>query len=209
MDRQEKFIIDRIVCLGIWFGRLALRRSIYLPAKGKLRYFIEMNSQEPCPCSSELTYGDCCELVHNNLNAADDPESVMRARYSAYVLGNIPFLKASLIANERDNFDEDAAKEWAKDSNWIKLDVVASDPPKPNASTGQVEFQAYFEQGDETLVHHEIASFKKVEGCWYYVDGVMPAAETIVRSAPKVGRNDPCVCGSGKKYKKCCMNTAE
>jgi uncharacterized protein YecA (UPF0149 family) len=26
---------------------------------------------------------------------------------------------------------------------------------------------------------------------------------TIVRDAPKVGRNDPCPCGSGKKYKKC------
>ena len=25
-----------------------------------------------------------------------------------------------------------------------------------------------------------------------------------VRSGPKVGRNDPCTCGSGKKYKKCC-----
>ena len=24
------------------------------------------------------------------------------------------------------------------------------------------------------------------------------------REAPKVGRNDPCPCGSGKKYKKCC-----
>jgi len=29
-------------------------------------------------------------------------------------------------------------------------------------------------------------------------------AETVKREAPKVGRNDPCVCGSGKKYKKCC-----
>ena len=28
--------------------------------------------------------------------------------------------------------------------------------------------------------------------------------KTIVREAPKVGRNDPCPCGSGKKYKKCC-----
>jgi uncharacterized protein YchJ len=25
-----------------------------------------------------------------------------------------------------------------------------------------------------------------------------------VRAAPKIGRNDPCPCGSGKKYKKCC-----
>jgi preprotein translocase subunit SecA len=28
--------------------------------------------------------------------------------------------------------------------------------------------------------------------------------ETVRRDAAKVGRNDPCVCGSGKKYKKCC-----
>ena len=27
---------------------------------------------------------------------------------------------------------------------------------------------------------------------------------TFVRASPKVGRNDPCPCGSGKKYKKCC-----
>ena len=29
---------------------------------------------------------------------------------------------------------------------------------------------------------------------------------TIVRTEKKVGRNDPCPCGSGKKYKHCCMN---
>ena len=32
----------------------------------------------------------------------------------------------------------------------------------------------------------------------------MPQA-TIHRDAPKVGRNEPCPCGSGKKYKKCCL----
>lgn len=30
-----------------------------------------------------------------------------------------------------------------------------------------------------------------------------PEIETVVRSDPKVGRNDPCPCGSGRKYKKC------
>ena len=30
-----------------------------------------------------------------------------------------------------------------------------------------------------------------------------PKQETVVRQTPKVGRNDPCPCGSGKKYKKC------
>jgi hypothetical protein len=30
----------------------------------------------------------------------------------------------------------------------------------------------------------------------------------VVRAGPKVGRNDPCPCGSGKKYKKCCIGKA-
>ncbi|XBO30381.1 SEC-C metal-binding domain-containing protein [Paraburkholderia fungorum] len=32
---------------------------------------------------------------------------------------------------------------------------------------------------------------------------------TIQRTEPKVGRNDPCPCGSGKKFKKCCGAAAE
>ena len=39
--------------------------------------------------------------------------------------------------------------------------------------------------------------------------GLFPRkAETYRREAPKVGRNDPCPCGSGKKYKKCCGRAA-
>src|SRR5207237_10199142 len=32
----------------------------------------------------------------------------------------------------------------------------------------------------------------------------MTAGYTVRREGPEVGRNDPCPCGSGKKYKKCC-----
>ncbi|WP_425314952.1 SEC-C metal-binding domain-containing protein [Treponema vincentii] len=31
-----------------------------------------------------------------------------------------------------------------------------------------------------------------------------PENVQVVRTTPKVGRNDPCPCGSGKKYKHCC-----
>ena len=34
-------------------------------------------------------------------------------------------------------------------------------------------------------------------------------ATTVVRNRPKIGRNDPCPCGSGKKYKKCCLDRNE
>ncbi len=32
----------------------------------------------------------------------------------------------------------------------------------------------------------------------------IPKVETVVHEGPRIGRNDPCPCGSGKKYKKCC-----
>ena len=36
-------------------------------------------------------------------------------------------------------------------------------------------------------------------------NGATPAkVETVVHQGPRIGRNDPCPCGSGKKYKKCC-----
>ena len=35
-------------------------------------------------------------------------------------------------------------------------------------------------------------------------DELQPSAVSVRRRMPKVGRNDPCPCGSGKKYKKCC-----
>lgn len=37
-----------------------------------------------------------------------------------------------------------------------------------------------------------------------YVEHDAPQVETFVREQPKIGRNDPCFCGSGKKFKKCC-----
>ena len=35
-------------------------------------------------------------------------------------------------------------------------------------------------------------------------NGQLPKVETVVHDGPRIGRNDPCPCGSGKKYKKCC-----
>ena len=31
-----------------------------------------------------------------------------------------------------------------------------------------------------------------------------PPASPLTRTNPKTGRNDPCICGNGRKYKKCC-----
>lgn len=40
---------------------------------------------------------------------------------------------------------------------------------------------------------------------WYFQEAAsQPVLQPYVRETPKIGRNDPCPCGSGKKYKKCC-----
>ncbi len=38
----------------------------------------------------------------------------------------------------------------------------------------------------------------------YQLNAELPH-DPIVRAGPKIGRNDPCPCGSGKKYKRCCL----
>jgi uncharacterized protein YecA (UPF0149 family) len=39
-----------------------------------------------------------------------------------------------------------------------------------------------------------------------FIDYEEQPAEQYIRAERKIGRNEPCPCGSGKKYKKCCMN---
>ena len=43
----------------------------------------------------------------------------------------------------------------------------------------------------------------KAKGIKNYTQGEKPKKKPIVKKQ-KIGRNDPCPCGSGKKYKKCC-----
>lgn len=56
---------------------------------------------------------------------------------------------------------------------------------------------------EKTLLHSASAPLEHV-GPWSDADDYTPP---IVRADPKVGRNEPCPCGSGKKYKKCCQRT--
>ena len=51
---------------------------------------------------------------------------------------------------------------------------------------------------------NEVAEFKREGGVWKFVDGRVMGLDPIRRDSEKVGRNDPCPCGSGKKHKKCC-----
>jgi preprotein translocase subunit SecA len=60
----------------------------------------------------------------------------------------------------------------------------------------------------ETLQQYAAAAPQEAQAA-HAEGGEAPAVtKPIVNQAPKVGRNDPCPCGSGKKYKKCCGKNA-
>ncbi len=157
-----------------------------------------------CACGSGREFSECCEPLLNGSEMAATAEALMRARYTAYVKGYIAFLGDSLHPAHRHDWDEAATRKWAETANWRGLNILATDAGGADDTLGIVEFTAEFDEDGIQKRHHEISRFRKENGRWYYVDGGPPKPQTVKREAAKVGRNEPCPCGSGKKYKKCC-----
>ena len=127
----------------------------------------------------------------------------MRSRYTAFATQEIRYLEVSHDPETRHQFDEEQAKEWSSKAEWSGFEILKLQDGGPDDDTGVVEFVAHYSIEGEAINHHEISEFRKRKGEWFFHDG-REVPVTVRRQSPKVGRNDPCPCGSGKKYKKCC-----
>jgi len=129
----------------------------------------------------------------------------MRARYSAFAVGAIDYLIDTVAPEAHSDMERGSLEAWSKESQWHGLDIVETVDGKPGDKTGIVEFTAHFSRLGKREAHYERSSFRFDEAGqrWYFVEGGKPKGKTVVKGA-QVGRNDPCPCGSGKKYKKCC-----
>ena len=165
-----------------------------------------MSETQECHCQSGKPFAECCEPYIKGVNSPPTAEALMRSRYSAYVIEDIPYLANTLHPKEREDFDEAGAAKWAKEANWQGLEIVRTDKGGADDSKGEVEFKVSYKRHGSPCVHHELAEFRKSEGVWYFFDGKMISDGPVKREGPKIGRNEPCPCGSGKKYKRCCMN---
>jgi len=157
-----------------------------------------------CPCGSSKPYADCCALFVEGAAKAPTPEAVMRSRYTAYVKLAYAHLERTLTLEQRSDFSIEDTRKWSESSEWLGLTVHRTEGGGPEDTTGMVEFSARFTTAGKEQLHQEIARFEKIEGEWLYAGMVDEREEPIRREAPKVGRNDPCPCGSGRKFKKCC-----
>ena len=157
-----------------------------------------------CPCGSQASYDECCRPVLEGERQAATPEQLMRARYSAYAKGEIGYLLTSLHPGHRADFDEKKTRAWAEHSEWHGLKILATSGGGTEDSEGTVEFVASYTEKGTRIEHRELSTFKKESGVWYFVGGETVPPKQVVRTTPKTGRNDPCPCGSGQKFKKCC-----
>lgn len=123
----------------------------------------------------------------------------MRSRFTAYAMRKADYLLSTWDAATRP-----VAIDFSKDlAEWQKLEIVDTKKGGKNDSKGLVAFKAYFLQAGEERVMHELSRFKKKEGRWYYLDGVVKSIGKVGLQT-RQGKNAPCSCGSGKKFKRCC-----
>lgn len=158
-----------------------------------------MNS---CPCGSGVAYSDCCEPVINGVGPAETAEKLMRARYSAHVCVQMDFVFESTHPDNREGYDHKGTREWAEKADWQGLEIISANKGGRDDAVGEVEFIARYREKGILREHHECAQFKRHDGVWFFADGAMVGPKPIIVN--KIGRNEPCNCGSGLKYKKCC-----
>jgi SEC-C motif-containing protein len=161
-----------------------------------------IDKTEPCPCGSGKNFADCCEPVIKGEREAETAEELMRARYSAFAAGEIDFIVASTHSSTRHEVDIPYTTEWSKNSTWQGLQIIETRDVDKNKTL--VSFEAKFTQEGVKQTHREKSIFQREDGKWRFVTGDELKNPTVRYEAPRPGRNEPCPCGSGKKYKKCC-----
>lgn len=153
-----------------------------------------------CVCGSKKDGINCCLPFIEGTKTPPTPEALMRSRYTAYTQKNIDYIAKTMASPASDGFVAEEAKVWANQCEWLKLEVIEA---SYNQLTGFVEFIAHFNYGNQRQMIHEKSEFHLIDSKWVYVNGKSPD----VKRSPQIkqlGRNERCLCGSGKKYKKCC-----
>jgi len=156
-----------------------------------------------CYCGSDKTFETCCQPLLTGAEKAKTAEELMRSRYSAFATGEIDYILSTHDPKTRSQIDRDNTEAWAKQSEWTGLEILETEAGGENDEEGRVDFVAHYSMRGTKVDHRESATFRKENGKWWFVDGVQISGPPVRREGPKVGRNDPCPCGSGKKYKKC------
>lgn len=148
-----------------------------------------------CPCGSMLAEESCCLPILRDHHRAESALALMRSRYTAFVLRHEEHILGSWHETSR------PPKLHLEDfpATWIGLEIHQTDHGEKSDHRGTVEFTSTCVDNGHLCKLREKSSFVKEDGLWFYVGGDCQ----VTRNSPP--RNIPCPCGSGKKFKRCCM----
>lgn len=149
-----------------------------------------------CPCGSQRPYEDCCGPFHRGTTQPLTAEALMRSRYSAFVLHHAVYLVATLHPDRRSPNEIQTLRQSFDNTQWEGLIILHCEKGQQDDQEGIVEFVARYRNDGHPGTLHERSRFIKTGEQWLYVEGELKPSKTP-------GRNDPCWCGSGKKFKKC------
>ena len=128
--------------------------------------------EQACPCGElgaskkPLAFAACCARYLNDFDEtpAPDAESLMRSRYSAFVLDRNDYLQATWHASTRP-----ADVSLGVGTQWLGLEVRRH--TVTDADHAQVEFVALYRTAGRGTRIHELSRFVREAGRWYYLDG--------------------------------------
>lgn len=150
-----------------------------------------------CPCGSSRLLAACCGP---SLNGAPAPtaEALMRSRYTAYATGRLDYIQATAAGPAAKAFDRREAELSGLGTEWLGLAITGREAGLEGDQAGKVSFTFRVRQNGREASASEVSLFRKIGERWFYWDREDKA------KTGRIGRNDPCPCGSGKKFKACC-----
>lgn len=146
-----------------------------------------------CPCQSGKPYTNCCQPFHLGSQFPQTAELLMRSRYTAYTMVNIPYIIETTVPSQQKLLNQQAIQEWGKSTHWAGLEILNHNP-QYSKQHATVEFKALFQTENGLDAHHELSLFVQINERWYFVDPTVPLP----------AMKQPCICGSGRKFKHCC-----
>ena len=177
-------------------------------------------TQKTCPCGSDTPLSQCCQPLIQGKKKAATAEDLLRARYTAFALGETDFILNTHHSKTRHEVKREEIEQWSKSSHWLGLKIVQKEAGGEKDEKGTLVFCATYQETDKPAgavsegspeetpkkEHWEQSFFEKEKGEWRFLDAKGIQVGPYRRAEPKVGRNDVCPCGSGKKFKKCCAD---
>lgn len=132
-----------------------------------------------CPCggaapnrratAKPTRFAECCGRFLSGAEHAPSALELMRSRYTAYVLGDAAYLRATWDpATCPADFEVDPDAPGA--ARWLGLLIKRHEAL--DATHAIIEFVARYKQGARGHRLHEVSRFTRgADGCWRYVDG--------------------------------------